>query len=298
LKERVMGLVRSMARTVRGWGWKAMGPFLPEGLDWPWYVRTRDVMASPDNDFIPRVANAGGFVDGCQVMHNGLRIVPGSYYGKPVGKMLELNKGVHEPQEERAFGEVLQHIPAGGVMLELGAYWSFYSMWFCQVVKEARCFMVEPEGENLEFGKKNFAVNGLSGEFVQGFVGSASRTGGSGTPQIGVDDFLAERGIAHLNILHSDIQGFEMEMLKGAARSLAAKAVDFVFISTHSNDLHRSCVQTLQGHGYRILADADLNDSYSFDGLIVASAPGVAEPAALAISHKRTDKRRKVRMSG
>jgi hypothetical protein len=275
----------------------AIKPFLPEGLDWPWYVRTRDVMASPDNDFIPRVANAGAFVDGCQIMHNGLRIVPGSYYGKPVAKMLELNKGVHEPQEERAFAEVLRHIPPGGVMLELGAYWSFYSMWFCQVVQGARCWMVEPETENLEFGKENFSVNGLTGEFVRAFVGAANRAAVNGTPQIGVDDFLTEKGISHLNILHSDIQGFEVEMLKGAAKSLSAKVVDFVFISTHSNDLHRNCVQTLKDHGYNILAQADLDDTYSFDGLIVAGAPGVPGATTLSISHKRTDKKRKVRMS-
>ena len=62
-----------------------------------WY---RDVMASPDNQHIPRVPNAGKVIDGCQVMHNGLRIVRGSYYGYPLTRMLKLNRGVHEPQEE------------------------------------------------------------------------------------------------------------------------------------------------------------------------------------------------------
>src|SRR6058998_3708738 len=72
-----------------------------------WRERIRDAIESPDNAFIPRVANAGQIVNGCQVMHNGLLIHRGSYYGYPIKRMLKLTRGVHEPQEERAFAEVL-----------------------------------------------------------------------------------------------------------------------------------------------------------------------------------------------
>src|SRR3954464_7231994 len=68
-----------------------------------WPQRYKDVLSSADNAFIPRVPDAGKVIDGAQVMHNGLRIARGSYYGYPITRMLRLNRGVHEPQEERAF---------------------------------------------------------------------------------------------------------------------------------------------------------------------------------------------------
>ena len=63
-------------------------------------------------------------------MHNGVLVQRGSYYGETATVLLELNRGVHEPQEERIFQEVLPYIPAGGSILELGAYWGFHSIWF------------------------------------------------------------------------------------------------------------------------------------------------------------------------
>jgi hypothetical protein len=282
-----MGLIRNGAQLARAVLLGIVRPFVPYGLGWHWYRRIRLVMDSADNRHIPRVADAGKIIDGCQIMHNGLRILCGSYYGGPMTKLLELNRGVHEPQEERAFGAVLPLVPAGGTMLELGAYWSFYSMWFFREVKDAKCFMVEPEAENLKFGRDNFATNGMTGSFTQAFVGSSSGKTADGANRIGVDDFLAEHGIGHLSILHCDIQGHEMEMLAGAAKSLGARAVDYLFISTHSNELHHGCVDVLRKHGYRIAADSDLDDTYSFDGLIVACGAHISAPQALEISHRR-----------
>ena len=63
-------------------------------------------------------------------------------------------------------------------------------------------------------------------------------------------------------------------------------AIDFLFISTHSNELHAECIRILQSHGYSILASADLEQTYSVDGLIVARGPRVFLPAELAISKK------------
>ncbi len=36
--------------------------------------------------------------------------------------------------EERLFGEVLEWMPSGAVMVELGAYWAYYSTWFARCV--------------------------------------------------------------------------------------------------------------------------------------------------------------------
>ena len=95
-----------------------------------WENRINNVMSCGDNQHIPRHPDAGKIVDCRLIMHNGVKIAPLSYYSAPMLKMLMLNRGVHEPQEERIFQDILRGIPEAGCMLELGAYWGFYSLWF------------------------------------------------------------------------------------------------------------------------------------------------------------------------
>lgn len=233
--------------------------------------RINEVLACPDNLYIQRVANAGLVVRGKQIMHNGLKINLGSYYGPEVAQQLFKNKGVHEPQEEYVFQEVLKDIPAGATMIELGAFWAFYSMWFNSIVKNANNFMVEPDPFNLESGKRNFVLNGIKGDFTQAYVGKKNEiTNGERT--IGIDDFAAEKGISFIDILHCDIQGFEYEMLLGAEKMIQKDKIGYFFISTHSNEVHYQCLNHLKEKQYEIVAASDLDQTYAEDGLIVAKS--------------------------
>jgi len=253
-----------------------------------WGERTRQAMACPDNAFISRVAEAGQVRDGVQIMHNGIKVRLGSYYGQESIDLLKQNRGVHEPQEERVFQEVLKQIPPGGVMIELGAYWGYYSMWFCREVKDAKVFLVEPTRQNLDYGRENFALNGLQGHFTQAWVGQVAGIGEDGIPVLCVDDFVASQRLDRLSILHADIQGFEMEMLKGAAKTLAAQKVSFTFISTHSEELHAECERFLQANGYQGLASVPPSESYSMDGILVHRAPQAPAIAPVQLSRRST----------
>lgn len=268
LKRPVIKFLRALAPGLEHRLRSQMNPNVAED----WLARTRLVQESADNAYLTRVPGAGEVHEGVQLMHNGLKVVAGSYYGTGITELLRANGGVHEPQEERVFAEVLPHVSPGSTMVELGAYWGFYSMWFCLSVPQARAFLVEPELVNLEFGRKNFALNGLTGDFTQAFVGSRSRAVGDEVPILCVDDFVRERRVQQIAILHSDIQGFELEMLKGSRRSMSAGLVDFVFISTHSAQLHEECSEYLTRFGFVILASAFPAESYSVDGILVARA--------------------------
>ncbi len=257
---------------------------LPTKFGRHWKKRIDVALACPDNRHVTRVPEAGRIVRSWQIMHNGIKIWKGSYYNYPIQLLLQKNRGVHEPQEERAFGQVLQDMPRNAVMLELGAYWGFYSMWFHQVVESARCFLIEPVGLNLESGKRNFRLNGMGASFHQAFVGSSSGTTDEGVRRICIDDFLRENSIDYVHILHSDIQGFELEMLKGAREAIEENRIALVFVSTHSNVLHQECRVFLSDHGFTILASANLDESYSCDGLLVAKGRGARGPESLAIS--------------
>jgi len=252
-----------------------------------WQRRTQDVLRCSDNKYIPRVDNAGKVIDGQQVMHNGIRIIQGSYYGEMMSHLLRENRGVHEPQEERVFQEVLKHLPDNAVMIELGSYWGFYSMWFYQEVKHPTCYLVEPNLRFLEFGQANFKLNGMEGSFSHSFIGKTSGVAGDGTPIISIDDFLTNNQIAHVHILHSDIQGAEVDMLLGAEQTLKQNKIDFIFISTHAQDIHRKALRFLNEYNFHIVAEVDLAETFSVDGLIVAVREGINAPDPIPIARKR-----------
>ena len=72
-------------------------------------------------------------------------------------------------------------------------------------------------------------------------------------------------------------ESFELEMLEGCEDLLPRSAVDYLFISTHTQTLHLEVVRRLQAAGYRIEVSSDFeSQTMSFDGLVFASSPKVA----------------------
>lgn len=229
--------------------------------------RFREIISDPLNLLIERVPQAGTVRAGTVCLHNG-HWVPlsgeGSYYGD-FSQILMLNRGVHEPLEEYVFQEVLKALPAAPAMLELGAYWGHYSMWLKLGRPQGSTILVEPDRTALAAGRANFASNGYEGEFIAAMVGQGA---------FEVDAFLRSRSLPHLDILHSDIQGYEAQMLAGAAGTLTGTKVDYLFVSTHSQALHRHVIGTLVAHGYRVEVSSDFeNETTSFDGFVFASSP-------------------------
>jgi hypothetical protein len=231
--------------------------------------RFREIVSDPLNLAIQRHPLAG-FIEGDSViLHNGNRVPAtgeAAYYGS-FSQILIINRGVHEPLEEYVFQEVLKVLSPSPTMLELGAYWGHYSMWLKATRPQASVHMVEPVPLNIKAGKENFARNGFQGIFIESFVGNG---------HFKVDDYLYRNNIAVLDVLHSDIQGYELEMLEGATRSLAEQRVTYVFISTHSQQLHHSIVEALSDFGYRVEVSSDFDsETTSFDGFVFASNPSV-----------------------
>jgi hypothetical protein len=152
----------------------------------------------------------------------------------------------------------------------LGAYWSFYSIWFHKVIPNAVNYIIEPDSRNLYYGKRNLKLNNCKAFCFQRQIGF-SNDFSSNIDTVSVDEFLEKHNIKQLSILHADIQGFEFEMLRTAHNSLLAKSIEYLFISTHSNEIHSQCISELRKYNYIINVDINMDESYSFDGLIVAS---------------------------
>lgn len=252
-------------------------------------TRTAIVKESSDNLLLNRASNSGMIENGWLILHNGIKVDPFSYYGEKLLPMIMENKGVHEPQEERVFDLVLKNMREGATMLEMGSYWSFYSIWFSSLIKNANTYMIEPDYLNLKYGKINFKANKqIPTLFYQAFVGASSSVDKLGQKTISVDDFVQKYQIPFIDVLHSDIQGYELEMLKGAQKTIEEGKIGYAFISTHSNLLHYQCIEYLKNYGYSIIASADKDQSYSFDGVLVMKAPyypGI-EPVVISIRNK------------
>ena len=264
----------------------------PQDFELPasWDERIRLAMLSEDNALISRVPGAGAVDGPTQLMHNGLRVKTDSYYGPECTELLAKNAGVHEPQEERVFGEVLPSLRSGAVMIELGAFWAFYSAWFLSTVRDSRAILVEPMAANLESGRGNLALNNVQdrAELVKGWVGDlAPHYREADGEQIVLDDYLARRAITRVDVLHADVQGAELEMLRGAGRSFNAGVFGWVFLSTHSMHKHGWCKRWLLARGMHLVAEADLPESFSYDGLLVFKRPGEPGLDRVEISQRR-----------
>lgn len=229
--------------------------------------RFREIVSDPLNILIKRHPQAGMLEGDDVVLHNGHRVpIRGdlSYYGD-FSDILIINRGVHEPLEEYVFQQMLEHLPEDPSMLELGAYWGHYSMWLKQVRPKAISHLVEPDEKRLASGRKNFAKNGYDAFFTQAFVGKG---------HFEVDQYLADTGLDRLTILHCDIQGYELEMLEGAKTTLSNQRADYLFVSTHSQNLHAGVLEQLDHFGYRVEVSSDFEvQTTSFDGFILAVAP-------------------------
>lgn len=234
--------------------------------DWYDYRgRFREVVSDPSNLLIPRVENAGTIENDCIIMHNGIKVLKNSYY-QDFSEIFTINKGCHEPSEERLFNEVLKFIPENGLMIELGSYWCFYTIWFNKMVKNARNYCIEPLEESIQIGKKNCELNNVSNVDVsQGFIGKNEGN-------ISMTKYIKEKNIDYVHLLHSDIQGYELEMLEDITDLLDNQKIKYLFISTHSNHIHYKCIDLLKKHNYKIIASADFDEeTFCYDGIIVST---------------------------
>tara|TARA_R110000824_G_scaffold93073_2_gene225354 strand:+ start:13969 stop:14769 length:801 start_codon:yes stop_codon:yes gene_type:complete len=245
--------------------------------------RVKTTISCDDCGYIPKSPNAGSIVDNkYQLMHNNIRVIKGGYHGEWMSTIIKELKGHHEPQEEKAFYTVLNRLKTNetGTMIELGSNWAYYSMWFNKVVKDSVNILLEPTKEKLDLGRRNFEANSMSGFFENVFIGRNSKEGSIFRDWDGkdyvlnkvcIDDVASKYKLEDITILHSDIQGAEYDMLLGAERLLNNKQIEYLFVSTHGDGIHSKCLSHLLSKNYTILCEHNVRESYSADGLIVAT---------------------------
>jgi hypothetical protein len=100
---------------------------------------------------------------------------------------------------------------------------------------------------------------------------------------------VLEKNIDYIDILHSDIQGYELELLQDVTPLLKAKKIKYIFVSTHSDKLHYDCLKILKKCNYRIIASADFEtETFCFDGIIVACPEDILTIKHTSIGCRKT----------
>lgn len=249
-----------------------------------YYRKFRHIVSDPLNKVIPRVEGAGNLSnDGYVILYNGLKILPNSYCNDKASDIFYINQGIYEPQQQYAFIQIINKIKnscSNPIMMELGSYVGIYSMTFLQINTNGKCYCIEPDMDKLEVGKKHFIINDMidRGVFINDKIGLSDNS---------VDKLITDNNIDKLNVLHSDIQGYEYEMLQGSVKSLSNKLIDYLFISTHNNIIHEQCVEFLKLYDYNVVVSLNIDKSYSDDGFILGCSSNI-DQEGMELGNKAT----------
>ncbi|MFZ9377001.1 MAG: FkbM family methyltransferase, partial [Candidatus Fonsibacter ubiquis] len=134
----------------------------------------------------------------------------------------------------------------------------------------------------IQLGIKNFSHNGLLGDFTQGMISNND---------LNLERFIKEKNIEYVDLLHSDIQGFEFEMLSQIKNYLENYKIKYLFISTHSNKIHYDCIKFLKRMKYKILCSSDFeNETFHYDGFILACPEVINEIKEFKIGNRSKSK--------
>lgn len=264
-------------------------------------ARIEMTVSCADCAALPKVTGAGAVTseDGLAVqqMHDGTRVLAGGYYGEWMQTVIQRLEGHHEPQEELLFHTLLKHARPGSLMVEFGCYWAYYSNWFLGAVPQSRVICIEPDKNRIQVGQQNIQINQREAVFHVAAAGGQYRAetafvresdGASvAIPVWDCAKLLEQVGTGCIELLHMDTQGAELPFLLSIARTSFQGRLRFVVISTHhqcisgSATTHRDCLAALIDIGAFILSEHSVEESFSGDGLIVASF--FAEDSLIAI---------------
>jgi FkbM family methyltransferase len=155
------------------------------------------------------------------------------------------------------------------VLFDCGAHHGRVTREFKHLFPAAKVFAFEPAPDTHTITRANLAgINGV--EVVNAAVGERSGVASFYTHPhsesnsmhqwadgqrvevkvLALDDFCRERGITHIDVLKMDVEGFELQALRGIETMLAAQEIDVLYLEVRFEPLAPGCVDFLTLAGY------------------------------------------------
>jgi FkbM family methyltransferase len=172
-------------------------------------------------------------------------------------------------------------LKAGQAVYDIGANVGFYTLFASVAVGDAgHVYSFEPFPENLRELRRHLdmnrirnctvidaAVSSADGEAVfdpseDRSMGRLAAGGSLRVRTVALDGMVARNEIRPPNLMKIDIEGGELECLRGGA-CVIQKFRPVIFLATHGREVHDACIELLAKWNYRVT---------SLDGRPVESA--------------------------
>lgn len=188
---------------------------------------------------------------------------------------------------EKSYNRLLELASKANIIFDVGANVGSTALGMAKVNPQAVIHAFEPHQGNYAKALKNLSMNNFSNVFIHPF-GLGQKTEkkklyevmdeNSGMNRIlnqdadfpfteieikTLDDFVSESGIARIDLIKIDVEGFEMYVLYGAKNALRSFPVLFVELDDNNLRLHgfnaSMMIKFLKDAGYNRFYRADLN---------------------------------------
>ena len=198
--------------------------------------------------------------------------------------------------EYRLFNTSLDFLDQQGIkqptMLEVGCFWALWSLVFRKRFPDGRNVLVELGRRQLEVGRENFRLNDFDYEsYWGGFFLDKSGTyknrqydiefpkvegeyycddlsGEMVGPELNFMDIYRQSSLDTIDLLHMDIQGSELPLIRDI-NLLLDKKIRSLVIATHSAEIHQEIVSRLNNNGFNL--EIDISSLLGSDGYIYAN---------------------------
>lgn len=160
-------------------------------------------------------------------------------------------------------------LATGGLFIDVGANVGTYAIWAAELGAEV--IALEPAADTFSLLEENIALNGYPVSAVRAAAGdhcgwarftsgldagnSLSRDGPAVTRLVTVDSLIGSRPVTGMKV---DVEGFEIDVLRGAARALAEHRIGLIQIEWNEASTvavgadRRPIAELLAGYGYRL----------------------------------------------
>ena len=161
----------------------------------------------------------------------------------------------------------------GDIVIDVGAAFGFYSIVASKKVgKQGKVVAIEPQPDSFEMLNKNIKLNKLTNISTLNHAVSSKKTtlklyssystvqerAGQNPQQYievsadNLDNLLGQLAIDEANLIKVDVEGAELEVLKGATGILSKSRDLALFVEVHSADLVRPLLELCGSYGLKV----------------------------------------------
>jgi FkbM family methyltransferase len=161
---------------------------------------------------------------------------------------------------------VAASLPPDGIFLDVGSHIGLISFQVLQRVQSARIHAFEPHPDRNAQYQRNIELNGARDRVKVNAVALSNTAGsigfdlerhaieerGAAIATMTLDGYIAAEGLDQVDVLKLDVEGHELNVLRGAERALGEGRI--VRITLEAMDVHgdtTAAAALLESHGYR-----------------------------------------------